>query len=76
MNFQKELSLIKNKKKGWGGFLILYHKTTICNYFKTVRLQPNKWKTLAEGYISKRGSHLKKEKALFMFYYETNTEST
>lgn len=54
---------------------MLYHKTTICNYFETVRLQHNKWKTLAGGYIFKRGSHLKKEKDLFMFYYETNTEN-
>ena len=53
---------------------MLYHKTTICNYFKTVRLQHDKWKTLAGGCIFKRGCHLKKEKELFMFYYETNTE--
>lgn len=53
---------------------MLYHKT-ICNYFETVRLQHNKWKTLAGGYIFKRGSHLKKAKDLFMFYYETNTEN-
>lgn len=56
---KRALFSLKIRKSG-GGFLMLYHKTTICNYFKTVRFSITR-KHLLKATFSK-GAHLKKKK--------------